>query len=59
MKLRGEHLPAKQETQVPSLAQEDTLEKEMTTHSSNSCLENPVDRGAWQTTVHKFAKSAT
>jgi len=55
MWLSGKHLPAKQETQVPSLLQEDTLGKEMTIHSSNSCLENPVDRGAWQTTVHKFA----
>ena len=23
------------------------LEKEMATHSSNSCLENPMDGGAW------------
>ena len=22
-----------------------------------SCLENPVDRGAWQTTVHRVSKS--
>ena len=22
-----------------------------------SCLENPMDRGAWQATVHKMAKS--
>jgi len=22
-----------------------------------SCLENPMDRGAWQATVHRFAKS--
>ena len=22
-----------------------------------SCLENPTDRGAWQTTVHRVAKS--
>jgi len=22
-----------------------------------SCLENPMHRGAWQTTVHRFAKS--
>ena len=22
-----------------------------------SCLENPVDRGAWRTTVHRVAKS--
>ena len=27
------------------------LEKEMATHSQCSCLENPVDRGAWQATV--------
>ena len=24
-----------------------------------SCLENPMDRGAWQTTVHRVAKSET
>ena len=24
-----------------------------------SCLENPMDRGAWQTTVHGVAKSGT
>jgi len=24
-----------------------------------SCLENPVDRGTWQTTVHRVAKSWT
>ena len=24
-----------------------------------SCLENPMDRGAWQTTVHGIAKSQT
>ena len=24
-----------------------------------SCLENPVDRGAWQATVHGAAKSQT
>ena len=24
-----------------------------------SCLENPVDRGAWQATVHRVAKSQT
>ena len=23
----------------------------------NSCLENPMDRGAWQVTVHKVAQS--
>ena len=25
----------------------------MTTHSQNSCLENPMDRGAWQATFHR------
>ena len=24
-----------------------------------SCLENPMDRGAWQATVHKVGKSHT
>ena len=28
----------------------------MTTHSI-SCLENPMDRGAWQSTVHWVAQS--
>ena len=30
---------------VQSLGQEDSLEKEMATHSN--CLENPMDGGAW------------
>ena len=34
------------------------LEKEMATHSS-SCLENPMDRGAWWDTVHGVAESDT
>ena len=37
------NLPAMQETQVRSLGQEDALEKEMATHSSYSCLGNPMD----------------
>ena len=40
------HLPAKQETQVQSLSWEDSLEKEMATHSQYSCQENPMDREA-------------
>ena len=36
------HLPAVQETQVPSLGQEDPLEKEMATHSSTlAWMEEP------------------
>ena len=45
-----------QETQVQSLGQEDPLEKEMAT-LQYSCLENSLDRGAWQVTVHGVAKS--
>ena len=29
------------------------LEKGMPTHSSNPCLENRMDRRAWQVTVHR------
>ena len=38
------NLPAKKETQVQSLGQEDPLEKEMATQYS--CLENSMDREA-------------
>ena len=34
-----------------NVGREDPLEKEMATHSSYFCLENPMDRGAWQPTV--------
>ena len=52
--------PAVQETQVLSLDQEDSLEEGMEIHSSQySCLENPMDTGAWQATVHGTAKSQT
>ena len=44
-----------QETRVRSLGWEDPLKKEMAIHSS-SCLENPMDRGAWQATVHGVAR---
>ena len=44
--------------QVQSLGWEDLLEKEMTTHSY-SCWENPMDRGAWDATVHEVSKSQT
>ena len=53
------NLPAMQETQVPSLGWKDPLEKEMATHSSISCLENPVDREAWQAIVRGVTKSQT
>ena len=53
------NLPAMQETQgtqVQSLGQEDPLEEEMTTHSSIFCLNNPMDREAWQAIVHGVTK---
>ena len=47
-----ENLPAMQETWVRFLGQEYPLEKEMATHSSILAWRIPMDRGAWQTTVH-------
>ena len=44
------------ETQVWTLGREDPLEKNPLQHS---CLENPTDRGSWQATVHRVAKSQT
>ena len=54
-------LPAVQETWVWSLAWEDLLEKEMAAHSNGkySRVENPMDRGVWQATVHEFTKNRT
>ena len=40
------NLPAKQETWVQSLGQENPLEKGTATYSSYSCLENSMERGA-------------
>ena len=42
---------------VQSLGLEDSLEKEMATHSSITCLENSMDRGAWQAIVDGVANS--
>ena len=39
------------------LGQEDPMEEGMT--SQYSCLENPVDRGAWKAVVHGVTKSQT
>ena len=47
-----ENLPVMQETWVQFLGQEDSLEK-------YCCLENPMERGAWQATVHRVTKSDT
>ena len=47
-----------QETRVGSLGKEESLEKEMTTHSSILAWEIPQP-GAWWTTVHGVTKSQT
>ena len=45
------------EMQVWSLGWEDTLEKgENGNPLQHSCLENPMDKGAWGATVHGFPK---
>ena len=44
---------------VPSLGQEDPLEEHIGTPLQYSRLENPMDRGAWQATVHGVAESQT
>ena len=44
------------ETDVLSIAFPAYLEKEMAT-LQDSCLENSMDRGAWQATVHEVAES--
>ena len=47
------------ETWVRSLGWEDLLEEENGNPLQYSCLENPMDRGAWQVTVHRVAKGQT
>ena len=53
------NLPAMWKTWVQSLGQEDPLEKGTATHSSVSCLENHMDRGAWRATVYGVAELDT
>ena len=53
------NLPAMQEIQVRSLGREDPLEKEIATHSRVLAWRIPMDRGAWQATVHEVTKSRT
>ena len=48
-----------QETWIGSLGREDPLEEEMVNPLRYSCLENPMNRGAWWTRVHGVAKSQT
>ena len=50
------NLPAVQKTWVRFLGWEDPLEKETATHSRILAWKIPVDRGAWQATVHGVAR---
>ena len=45
------------ETSVHSLGWEDPLEEGMITPSNILAWRVPMDRGAWQATVHRVAKS--
>ena len=45
-----------QETQVQSLGREDPLGEENGNPFRYSCLKNPMDRGAWQATVHRVTE---
>ena len=51
--------PAMWETCVLPPCWEDPLEEDMATHSSIIAWRIPMDRGAWQATVHRVAKSRT
>ena len=46
-----------QEIQVQSLGQEDAPGEGDGCPRQYSCLENPMDRGAWRATVHGVAQS--
>ena len=51
--------PAVQETWVRSLGWEDSPGGGHGNSLQYSCLQNPMDRGAWQATVHGVTKSQT
>ena len=46
-----------QEMQVWSLGWEDPLEEDKSNPLQYSCLENPMDRGAWQAMDQRVTKS--
>ena len=52
-----ENLPTVKETWVPSLDWEAPLEKGMAAPLQDSCLGNPMDRGAKWATIHRTAES--
>ena len=47
-----------QETQVRSLSQEYPLEKGYGNPLLYSCLENPMERGAWLVTIQRVSKES-
>ena len=53
------NLPAMREIWVRSLGWEDPLEEGMTTPLQYSCLENPMDRGAWRAAPDRVAQTQT
>ena len=53
------NLSAMQETQAQSLGRERSPGEGNGYPLWYSCLENSMDRGAWQATVHKVTKSRT
>ena len=53
------NLPAMQEACVRSLGWEDPLKEGTATHCSILAWRIPMDRGAWQATVHGIAKNQT
>ena len=57
--LMGKNLPAMRETWVQSLGWEDPLEEGMAIHLSTLAWRIPMDRGAWQATVHGVTNSQT
>ena len=56
--VKQSHLPV-QETRVQSVGQEDPLEKGTANPLQDSCLGNPMHRGAWRATAHGVTKSET
>ena len=53
------NLPAMQETWARSLGLEDPLAETMATHSNILSWRMPMNREAWQATVHGVAKNWT
>ena len=53
------NLPAMKETWLQFLGHEDPLGGGYGNPLEYSCLDNPIDRGAWWATVHRVAKSQT